>query len=634
MSVKIHPRVTDWAHQMKGITGANKVIMLDGSPAQRSRLNQALVKSGAFQALDPAKWPNSYASRSAPTDTARAEDKTLMVYSENRDNNRSFKYMSPDAAHSDVLPLFKNAMNGRDMFVVPALMGPEGSSLSRALVQVTDSPYVAANMAIMSRMGDPALRHINENNGVFTRGLHASADLDYSKLYVLHFPEGDPIADIWSVNSAYGGNALQGKKCLALRLAMTQARAEGWLAEHMLILKIKDPSGKTHYLTAAFPSACGKTNLAMLNPPTHFAQQGWEITTLGDDIAWLKPHSDGTLHAINPENGMFGVAPGTNDQTNGNMMDTLRRGNVIFTNVATTPDGDVWWEGLTPRPPKQFHDWRNREWEQIGSNTWAIDRQVKVEWNEGRGSWKVTSGEEFLPDALQGAKELPNAAHPNSRFTVAASQCPSLAQEWENPDGVPISLTLFGGRRPEFGLIPLVSAAQSWEQAVYMATVMGSAMTAAAFGAVGDIRRDAFAQLPFMGYPLPDYLRHWLSMPQSVRHLPQVATVNWFQRDDEGRFIWHGYGDNFRALEWLIRLGEGSAPYLDSPVGRLPGINGLDMTGYNMPEKHLAALTTFNPEAGWPAEADSRARHLAKYPDMPEAVTNEQKKLAGAINSF
>ncbi|MGQ9778939.1 MAG: phosphoenolpyruvate carboxykinase (GTP) [Bacillota bacterium] len=578
--MQVNAAVTSWVEEMAKLTKPDRIVWVDGSEEERERLTAEAVATGELYRLNQEKLPGCVLHRTAPNDVARVEHLTFICTRQKEDAGPTNNWMAPEEAYRRLGEIFDGSMRGRTMYVVPYLMGIPGSPFSKVGIELTDSIYVVLNMRIMTRMGRVALAELGESAD-FVRGLHSKADLNPERRFICHFPEDNTI---WSVGSGYGGNVLLGKKCFALRIASYMGRQEGWLAEHMLIVGIEDPAGNVSYVAAAFPSACGKTNLAMMIPPEPFRAAGYKVWTVGDDIAWMRIGPDGRLWAINPEAGFFGVAPGTSYKTNPMAMETVRR-DTIFTNVVLAPEGTVWWEGMDEDPPAQGLDWQGRP-------------------------WTPASGEK--------------GAHPNARFTAPARNCPIISPEWENPNGVPISAIVFGGRRAR--VAPLVYQSFDWEHGVYVGASMASETTTAAAGKVGVVRRDPMAMLPFCGYHMGDYFAHWLEMGRRIPNPPKIFHVNWFRTDEAGRFLWPGYGENFRVIKWILDRCQGRGEARETPIGYVPTEEGIDLTGLDLDRETMRHLLAVDREA-WLADLADQEAFFARFDRLPPAIRGQMEAL-------
>jgi len=580
-----HSGIRKWVDDVAAMTRPDRILFCDGSDSEKDELIQESLKSGELIELNQQKMPGCYLHRSAPHDVARTEHLTFVCTEVKEDAGPNNNWMAPADATAKLTPLFTGSMKGRTMYVVPFLMGPPGSRFSKVGVEITDSKYVVLSMRIMTRVGQPALDHLGSSDD-FTRCLHSLGDLSPERRFIMHFPEQNTV---WSIGSGYGGNALLGKKCMALRLASWLAKKEGWLAEHMLILGLQDPQGKMHYVGGAFPSACGKTNLAMLLPPK--TMPGWKTFTVGDDIAWMRPGSDGRLWAVNPEAGFFGVVPGTGHKTNPTAFDMIQR-DTLFTNVALRPDGTPWWEGHDDPAPPEALDWQGRPW---------------------------------TPASTE------KAAHPNSRFTAPATNCATLSPEFANPNGVPIDAMIFGARRQR--RIPLVFEARNWQHGTFLGATLSSETTAAATGKVGVLRRDPMAMWPFCGYNMGDYFQHWLDVGAKLAKPPKIFRVNWFRTDESGRFLWPGFGDNLRVLKWILDRAEGRGTAVETAIGQVPTADAIDRSGLKVSEDDMKQLLKVDP-AEWVEALEGQDELIRMFGDrMPKELKAEHEQLARRINT-
>ncbi len=585
MALTKNPNVLKWLDEMVALTTPEQVVWIDGSEEQLNKLRAEAISTGEMEELNQEKLPGCLLHRTRPSDVARVENRTFICSRNKEDAGPTNNWEDPKVMYEKLGKLFNGVMKGRTMYVIPYSMGPIGSPFSKVGVELTDSIYVVLNMDIMTRMGAQAFENLGDTSNDFVRGLHSKANVDENERYIVHFPEDNTI---WSINSAYGGNVLLGKKCFALRIASYQGKNEGWMAEHMLILGVENPQGEVKYISAAFPSACGKTNLAMLIPPEIYKKKGYKVWTVGDDIAWMRIGPDGRLWAINPENGFFGVAPGTNEKSNPHALASTRK-NTIFTNVChNLDDNTVWWEGLDKNPPKNAVDWKGQPWD---------------------GSTSTEKG-----------------AHPNSRFTAPAVNCPCISDQFDDPQGVPISAIIFGGRRAKTA--PLVYQARSWEHGVFVGSIMASETTAAAAGAVGVVRRDPMAMLPFCGYHMGDYFQHWLDMGKKLGDkAPKIFNVNWFRTDDEGHFIWPGFGDNMRVLMWILARCEGKADAVETPIGYEPKAEDINIEGLDIDLDTVKGLLDVD-KALWKEDAAGIEEFYQKFGDkLPKELKAELETL-------
>ncbi len=574
-----HQGLQKWIDESASLTKPDRIHVCDGSQEENDAFKKLALETKVFYAVDESKWPGCLYHRSHPKDVARTEGRTFICTRDKKDAGINNNWMDPKQAKETVIPLYQGCMKGRTMYVIPYLMGPVGSPYSKIGVEITDSLYVVMSMRIMTRMGKVALDALG-TDGEYVQGFHSLGDLEPDHKYIMHFPEENAI---WSIGSGYGGNALLGKKCHSLRIASWQARKEGWMAEHMLILGLEGPDGQVTYMAAAFPSACGKTNLAMLQSPLE--KMGYRVWTIGDDIAWLNVGPDGRLWAMNPENGFFGVAPGTSAKTNLNALKTVMK-NSFFTNVVLGKDGSVWWEGMDVPAPAEGYDWLGNNWTPLSKD---------------------------------------KGAHPNSRFTTPACQCPTLSKHWQDPQGVPISAIIFGGKRST--LAPLVYQSFDWNHGVYVGATMASEQTAAAEGKVGEVRRDPMAMLPFCGYNMAQYFGHWIAMGQKIKNPPMIFHVNWFRKSAEGKFLWPGFGDNIRVLMWIAERIKGQGKAVQTPIGYVPTADGLVLDGLDIPKADMDQLLSVTAD-DWKKEAQEHKEHLAKFgDDMPKALLEENAKL-------